>query len=322
MLRREGEMAMLRTVLAIAFMLLASAPAPAQDAPADPAAQIEAETAAAARTTNADDNRMLAAVTIAGSGPYPFIVDTAAERSVIARELARELGLRPAGRLRMLSMTETREAGLVEAPRVAFLPGQALDLRMFALNGEHIGASGVLGVDALRGQRVVLDFEAQELRVGPAPRRAQRFDPHEIVVPGRRRYGQLVLADATANGAPIDVIVDTGLDVSVGNLALRRQLEARRSDFEQIVLVSITGQAVEADYARVDRIAIGGFEMSGLPVAFANAHFFERIRATRRPVLLLGMNALRLFSRVAIDFPNRRAYFVLPQRARAGGERH
>lgn len=284
------------------------AAARAQPPPTDPAGNEPAE--ASIGTTLSETDRMMVAVTIAGAGPYPFIVDTAAERSVIALELARELDLRPAGRLRLLSMTNTREVGLVELPDVSFLPGQTRDLQAFALAGEHLGASGVLGIDALRGQRVVLDFEAQELRVGPAPRRATSIGPDEIVVHARLRYGQLVLADSSADGEPVDVIVDSGLQVSVGNYALRRLLNARRNRFQEITLVSITGQSVAAEYTRVDRVVIGNAAIQGLPVAFANAHFFRRMRLARRPALLLGMDALQMFARVAVDFPNRMAHFV------------
>ena len=68
-----------------------------------------------------------------------------------------------------------------------------------------------------------------------------------------------------------------------------------------------------ADYTRVDNLRIGGVAIVGMPVAFANAHFFRRMRLTRRPALLLGMDALQMFRRVAVDFPNRRAHFVLPE---------
>ncbi|MGH6950991.1 MAG: aspartyl protease family protein, partial [Vitreimonas sp.] len=171
----------------------------------------------------------------------------------------------------------------------------------------------VLGIDALRGQRVLLDFEAGEMRVGPAPRRVQPLGPNDIIVRGRNRFGQLVLIDSSAEGVPVDVIVDSGLQVSVGNEALRRLLTSRRNRFTQIELVSITGETLLADYTRVDNLRIGGVAIAGMPVAFANAHFFRRMRLTRRPALLLGMDALRMFRRVAVDFPNRRAHFVLPE---------
>lgn len=266
-------------------------------------------------TTMSETDRMLAQVTIGGAGPYPFIVDTAAERTVISRQLANDLGLAPAGRARLLSMTSSREAGMVRVPDISFAPGQSRTLQAFALNGRHVGASGVLGIDALRGQRVVLDFEAGEMRVGPAPRNAERFGPDDIVVRARSRYGQLVLIDSSAEGVDVDVVVDSGLQVSLGNEALRRLLVSRRNRFEQIELLSITGESFSADYTRVDTLRIGGVAITGMPIAFADAYFFTRMRLTRRPALMLGMDTLRMFRRVAVDFPNRRAHFVLPEGA-------
>ena len=284
--------------------------ASSQPATPEPTAALAPETAIPARISNSD--RMVVNVTIGGGGPYPFVIDTAAERSVIAIELARELGLQQSGRARMLSITNTREVNLFDVPGVSFLPGQTRDLQAFALRGEHVGASGILGIDALRGQRVVLDFEAQEMRVGPAPRRERPIGPNEIVVRARLRYGQLVLADADVDGTDVDVIVDSGLQVSVGNEPLRRLLNTRRNQFTDITLISITGDTLDAQYTRVNRLRIGNVAITALPVAFAEAHFFRRMRMTRRPALLLGMDALQMFRRVTVDFPNRVAQFVMP----------
>jgi hypothetical protein len=86
----------------------------------------------------------------------------------------------------------------------------------------------------------------------------------------------------------------------------------RQNEFKEITLTSITGESLTADYTRADRLVIGGVALIGMPVAFADAHFFRRVRLTRRPALLLGMDALQMFTRVSVDFPNRRASFVLP----------
>lgn len=263
--------------------------------------------------TVSDAGRMLVPVTIGGGGPYQFIVDTAAERSVISRQLADTLGLRPAARLRLTSMTSTREVSTVEIPQLAFMPGDTRTLRAFAVDGENVRASGVLGIDALRGQRVVFDFQARTIRVGPAPRRerASHADD-EIVVRARLRFGQLILADCNIDGRPVDVIVDTGSEVSVGNEALRRLLTTRAHKFERVALLGITGEALQVDYTRADRLVIGSAALSGMPVAFAHAHFFRRLNLTRRPAMLLGTDALRMFARVSVDFPNHEARFVLP----------
>ena len=297
------------TLLAVIF----AHSAPAQTPPVEAAARDAASAETTVATTMSATDRMLVPVTIGGAGPYSFIIDTAAERSVIARDLARQLGLAPAGSARLLSMTSSRDTGMVSMPGVSFMQGATRTLQAFALDGQNLGASGILGIDALQGQRVVLDFEAGEMRVGPAPRGFERFGPNDIIVRGRSRFGQLVLIDSSAEGVPVDVIVDSGLQVSVGNESLRRLLTSRRNQFAQVALVSITGERFSADYTRVDNLRIGGVQITGMPVAFANPHFFTRMQLTRRPALMLGMDALQMFRRVAVDFPNRRAHFVLPE---------
>lgn len=310
---RLQRAAALATALLLALICPLSARAQAPPIEAVVREQAPAETTVA--TTMSATDRMLVPVTIGGAGPYPFIIDTAAERSVIARDLARALRLVPAGSARLLSMTSSRDTGMVNVPGVSFMQGETRTLQAFALDGQNLGASGILGIDALRGQRVVLDFDAGEMRVGPAPRGFERFGPNDIIVRGRSRFGQLVLIDSSAEGVPVDVVVDSGLQVSVGNEALRRLLTSRRNRFAQIDLVSITGERFSADYTRVDNLRIGGVGITGMPVAFANPHFFARMQLTRRPALMLGMDALQMFRRVAVDFPNRRAHFVLPDNA-------
>ena len=53
-----------------------------------------------------------------------------------------------------------------------------------------------------------------------------------------------------------------------------------------------------------------------MPVAFADVAPFERFGLTKRPALLLGMDALRIFRRVDIDFPNRQVRFLMPEGTR------
>ena len=297
---------------ALAIVFAAHAQAEPWQSEPQPTTQAQGERSVATALSNSD--RLTVSVTIAGAGPYWFIVDTGAERSVIARELADALALRPAGRSGLLSLTTTRDVAKVELRALSFLPGETHDLQAFALSGADIGASGILGIDALRGQRVVFDFEAGTLSVGPAPHGVERIEPDEIVVHARRRFGQLVLADSNVDGIAVDVIIDSGSQVSVGNDALRRLLTTTRNiaRFEHIALVSVTGETLSAEYTRANRFIIGSAAVIGMPIAFSNAHVFIRMGLTRRPALLLGMDALQMFARVSVDFPNRQARFVLP----------
>ncbi len=123
-----------------------------------------------------------------------------------------------------------------------------------------------------------------------------------------------MLADASADGQKIWVIIDTGSQVSVGNEALRRRLLSRdsRRNSRPVQLISVTGGSTLADYAMLDTIRLGDIHINNMPVAFADVHPFRKLGLAKRPALLLGMDALRLFERVSVDFANRKVRFMKP----------
>lgn len=261
-----------------------------------------------------DRGHMTVAIQIAGQGPFAFIVDTAATRTVISQQLAASLQLQPAGRVSMLSLTGSSDEMMVHVPALMFSPGRSQDIRALALNEASLGSHGILGIDALKDQRVVMDFKAHTLTVSASPRRpAHEAEPDEIIVTARRKLGQLILGDSTIDGERIDLIVDTGTQVSLGNEALRRLLlkDGSRYKMTQIAIVGVTGGVLNADYTRVDQLRIGRAQLIGMPIAFADAYPFRKLKL-RRPALLLGMDALQMFARVTVDFPNRRATFLMP----------
>jgi predicted aspartyl protease len=257
--------------------------------------------------------RMTVPVNIEGQGPFRFIVDTGAERTVISRELASALELR-AGRTAVVhSMTEVSRIPTVVIPDLRIGGRSVSGIHAPALSRSDLGASGMLGVDSLQRQRVVFDFGRQEMTISPARGREERWPDGEIVVTGRRIYGRLVLVDASVDGERVWVIIDTGSQVSVANSALRSALQrrGRLGPTRPIQLLSITGGRMDAEYSVARRIRIGGADINFLPIAFADVHPFRQLRLTDRPALLLGMDALQLFDRVSVDFANRRVRVLL-----------
>jgi hypothetical protein len=63
----------------------------------------------------------------------------------------------------------------------------------------------------------------------------------------------------------------------------------------------------------VRSLTIGGLSLTNVPLAFADAPAFEALGLKDQPVLSLGMDHLRMFDRVAIDFSNRRVLFDVPR---------
>ena len=259
--------------------------------------------------------RMTVPVSIGGEGPYRFVVDTGAERTVISSELAQQLDLDPGRAVLVHSMTEVSRIPTVVLPGLQIGRRTVTGIEAPALAHRNLGAAGMLGVDSLQQQRVVFDFERGEMTIAPSRRAEQSWPEGSIVVTGRRLYGRLVLVDAEVDRERVWVIIDTGSQVSVANSALRERLRRNRrlGPLYPIQLTSITGGTVQAEYGVTRLIRIGGVDIRDLPIAFADVHPFRQLHLTDRPALLLGMDALRLFDRVSVDFANRRVRVLLPE---------
>jgi predicted aspartyl protease len=263
-------------------------------------------------------NRMTVDVDVDGRGPFPFVVDTGAQRTLISTELARLLNL-PAGRRAELhSISGSGPIETVIIPRLNVSSRPVSGIEAPAIARVHLGAMGILGIDSLAAQRVLLDFKRQTMTIHPSAEPEMDRDPDTIVVRAKSRFGQLVLVNASADGQRVRVIVDTGAQVSIGNEALRRKLMGRhrKKDYQPINLISVTGGIRTADYTTVDRIKIAGIEMKKLPIAFADVHAFHALELIDQPAMLLGMDALRAFDRVSVDFAKRTVSFLLPDAAR------
>src|SRR5687768_18112237 len=89
------------------------APVSGQPAPSVEAPPAE-ETGTLLEYHSDEDERMTVAVNIDGRGPYRFIVDTGAERTVISSELARALGLSSTGDVTLASVSHVSRVPSVQ----------------------------------------------------------------------------------------------------------------------------------------------------------------------------------------------------------------
>ena len=306
----------LSLLLASAAMLLGATPPGVPPAP--DAAQMPAPDGIAIDLGNDVAQRMTVPVSIGGQGPYKFVVDTGAERTVIARELAQTLRLDTSGIAHLYSMSEVSDIATVLIPKLDVGGKSFRGINAPALERRNLGAEGMLGVDALQAQRVSFDFARQEMTIVPSRRLEERWDGNTIVVTGRSRFGRLVLVDADVEGQNVWVIVDTGAQTSVGNSALRRALERHHKlpESQPLTMISVTGGHVVADSTVIRRIRLGDAYIQDMPIAFADVAPFRKLDLLNRPALLLGMDALKLFGRVSVDFANRRVKLLVPGHSR------
>lgn len=308
---------MLSMAVAGSFVLLS--PLAGQDSPAPPAAAPEPLASAPELdlTTVLDyaqdrSQRMTVPVGIGEGGPYNFVVDTGAERTVIAAELAARLGLNAGATSIVHSMTEVSRIRTVVIPELRIGGKSVRGINAPALSQVNLGAEGMLGVDSLQQQRVSFDFTRQEMSISPSRRQEEVWPKDVIVITARKRFGHLVLVDASVDGQKVWVIIDTGSQVSIGNEALRQRLLRRNrlGATRPVEMLSVTGGRMMVDQTKVNLIRIGGADIVNMPIAFADVHPFHKLNLTKRPALLLGMDALRLFQRVSVDFANRKVKMI------------
>jgi hypothetical protein len=119
------------------------------------------------------------------------------------------------------------------------------------------------------------------------------------------------MANAIIDGVKTDIVIDTGSESSIGNIALRDAL-SRRHKMQSTVLISVTGQSINAEMGMASMIDVEGLKLHNVTMSFADSPAFRSLDLVKRPALLMGMSQLRLFKRVAIDFSLRRILFDLP----------
>ena len=267
------------------------------------------------RTDRSD--RMTVPVVVSGSGPYRFLVDTGADRTAVSRQLASRLKFAAAENASLHSVSGVSTVSTATVPTLRLTKKEIRNINAPLLESDNMGADGILGTDALRAQRVLFDFEANSLSIVPSAVPDFRAEPGTIVIQGVRRNGRLVVTEATANGRPLTVVIDTGAQVSIGNEALRKSLLGAKalSGSDRVELISVTGDKIMGDYMFVRDLELGGVGLKNLAVVFANAHSFKQLGLDRKPALLLGMNAMRAFKKVSIDFASRKVRVVVPEQS-------
>ncbi len=253
---------------------------------------------------------MTVPVFVNGRGPFRFVVDSGADRTVVGRRLAAALALPPRTTATLHSMTGASSVPTVQVEQLKVGSATVWDLTAPVLEERHLGADGILGIDSQIDQRLLLDFGRDQIVVQDA-RRPIAAVPGEIVVVARRRRGQLILTQGTIEDRPVEAVIDTGAQVTIGNMALRRRLLGKGGPESPatMTLISVTGETIAAEVAHVPELRFGKLGVRNLTIAFVDAAPFRLFGLADRPALLLGADVLRSFQRVSLDFRRRKVRF-------------
>jgi predicted aspartyl protease len=270
--------------------------------------------------------RLTIPVLLDGAGPFEFVVDTGANVSVVSAELAEQLQLPRAGTAMVHGIAGAQETDLAIVRKLSAGAVSTTVPRMPILPRARLGADGLLGMDLLRGRRLIMDHRRRRLEIArslpatAAPVRSvgvRRGRDPEFVVPARLRFGQLIIVDAEVADVRVAAFLDSGSQNTIGNDALKAAVQRRNAGFSQQLirapLLSATGQTVMAEIASLPPLRLGGLLVGNLTIAFAPLHIFEIWDLADRPALLVGADLLRRFNSVEIDYGRRLVTFRPPR---------
>ena len=262
-------------------------------------------------------NRLTTRVWIDRGGPYHFLVDTGAERTLLAEEVAAQLALPRGDKVMVQGIIRGQPADLVNVRRLEMGGLVCPGLDVPVLPRAMLGADGYLGLDVLDGRRVVFDFRARTLTVT----RPEGFfsalwlHGNEAVVRTLGSSGRLRATDCQVDGVRAAAFVDTGAEVSVCNPALYRLLQERAADRQvvrgQVGLYGVTGGRIIGIDTNIDEIILGRLKLTYTSLVVAGLEVFDLWGLRHEPALLFGMDSLRRFTRVSIDYGRKELRFQL-----------
>jgi predicted aspartyl protease len=254
--------------------------------------------------------RILAPVMVNGQGPFRFVVDTGANYSTVSPRLLAALGLQSGSEQQKLVHGVT---GTALVPTVHIDKLQAGSLVMedaympVVASSINLQAHGILGVAGLQEARVFVDFRRDSVVISRS--RVPRGELGSyFVIDASRVEGGLLAVNATIRGVRAKAVIDTGAEVTLGNIALRDAIRAhhrRPMDPKLTDVFGATEQVTQGEVEAASNIELGDITINHVAVTYGDFHIFEAWHLKNRPAMLIGMDVLGVADALVIDFRSR-----------------
>jgi hypothetical protein len=249
--------------------------------------------------------RIWAPVTVNGQGPYRLVLATGASSTALTPQLAEALGVRVDAADTVMLRGST---GSVAVPVV---PVATLEIGDFLMEPGRLavipdalgGADGVLGMDALANKRINIDFRHDRVTIMRS--KNQRAGSGFVTIPVSMLHGLLVV-DAVMGGVPVKAIIDTGGQVTLGNMALRLALAERRGNgVQEGKMDQVFGSTLDMQVGtrlETPSLALGTLLVRSPAMIFADFEIFKYWKMTDEPAMLIGMDVIGLLDALVIDY--------------------
>ena len=248
---------------------------------------------------------IVAPVMINGNGPFRFMLDTGANRTVLASGTVAKLALEssPNDRIQVRGVSGLTAVPLVHVASVASGTLQIHDLSAPVLSGPVLeGIDGILGVDGFAGMRLTADFVRDRVVISSS----SDASPSALyALHGRFVSQQLLLVQGRINGISTAAVIDTGTTRTLGNQALLAALTHAYPTATTLAkegVVDATDTAQPGSERRIPTLQFGTADIKNLQVIFGDYELFKTWGLQDKPALLLGMDVLGTLAYFSIDY--------------------
>jgi predicted aspartyl protease len=266
-------------------------------------------------TTRDHIGRVVVQATVNGKGPFRFIVDTGATHSTITPDLVHALGLTPteASAIVVNGITGTTQVSAVMLDRL-----QTGDLVLSGLLTPVVwapvmaGADGILGAAGLTEKSLSVDFQRNRVEISGGVQASVRSEGALRIHATRVTHGLMILP-VRVGSVRAQAVIDTGSERTLGNLALRDALNARRRPGTVAQVTSVYGateQVEPGEIWRAPTIVIDSLRVDDVEVVYGNFHIFKFWDMQDEPAMVIGMDVLGTVGSLGIDFKNQLIYLT------------
>jgi predicted aspartyl protease len=264
------------------------------------------------------DARVATDVFVNGKGPFRFLLDTAASRSMMFEHLRAQLGLGSTGGVPLVvyGMQNVGTAMPVKAEELRLSSETIRDLAMGVLPDESGPADGILGMDALSSYLVVLDRPGMRLKLlTPDIAEDAAFRSWPYLSLTRRMVkntaASLWLMRAQVGAVSVTSLLDMGSGMTILNWDAAEQLGLKRTSFPKDgvpqKLRDALGTVEPVVFVKGLTIWLGGRVFTDQTVLIANINVFRYFHLDGGPAAIMGSGLLKDNS-LAFDFARQRLY--------------
>jgi len=264
----------------------------------------QSNASAAAPMTLQQDGHYTTPVSVNGEGPFDFIVDTGAQRSVISRDLANRLGLS------MLPGATVKATSGTGAGGISFLKTYSSPLftrrgeLMVVLPSGGVVKDGALGMDLFTSRRLELNFANSSVRNGESGPTPTGF----LKIPATIVQNTFIVTDAIIDSVHAKAVIDTGARRTIANSLLRKALGFSDEDPRLTVDEPVGGGT--SDTTKASKVELGGLILGNHrfvhpTIVFADLPILQSLNLDDQPAVVIGLDVLKTLRAVAIDYPRR-----------------